>query len=249
MTLLRQPILVIACGALVIVLLAVVGGQLNSPAIAARLAAQAPAAIAAAGGGATVTARFVTGNGWPTRHPLLAGGDGLDEATRARVARAVGALPGAGGVRWTGSSALVQAEEVIFNPLHCQEDVQALLRARTIRFEEGSVRIDAASGSLIDEVASALRPCLGAIIAITGHTDASGPEPGNIALSGERAQAVRAALIARGIPADGLRTRGLGSRVPVEGLDPTDPANRRIDFAVIAIEPLRPTPVDTPGPR
>ena len=45
----------------------------------------------------------------------------------------------------------------------------------------------------MDEVAAALRPCLGSIIAITGHTDASGPEPGNLALSQERAEAVQAA--------------------------------------------------------
>ena len=99
------------------------------------------------------------------------------------------------------------------------------------------------------KVAAALRPCLGSIIAVTGHTDASGPEAGNIALSRERAQAVRQALIAHGIPADGLRTRGLGSRSPVAGLEPDDPANRRIEFSVLATQPIEPTPVDTPGPR
>lgn len=124
-----------------------------------------------------------------------------------------------------------------------------LLRARTIRFEEGSARIDATSSELIDEVANALRPCLGSIIAITGHTDATGPEAGNLSLSRLRANAVRDALISRGIPGDGLRARGVGSRIPVEGLEPTDPANRRIDFSVVATEPVRPTPVDTPGPR
>ena len=98
-------------------------------------------------------------------------------------------------------------------------------------------------------MASALRPCLGSIIAITGHTDASGPEPGNLELSRDRAQAVREALMARGIPADGLRTRGLGSRSPVAGLEPDDAANRRIDFSVLATRPVEPTPVDRPGPR
>jgi OOP family OmpA-OmpF porin len=98
-------------------------------------------------------------------------------------------------------------------------------------------------------VAAALRPCLGSIIMITGHTDSSGPEPGNIALSRERAEAVRDALVARGIPADGLRASGVGSRDPVDGLAPGDPANRRIEFSVIATVPIKPTPVDTPGPR
>ena len=106
-----------------------------------------------------------------------------------------------------------------------------------------------ASQALIGEVAAALSPCLGSIIAITGHTDSTGPEPGNLALSLERAQAVRGALIARGIPSEGLRTRGLGSRSPVPGLDSSDPANRRIEFSVVSIMPIEPTPVDTPGPR
>ena len=109
--------------------------------------------------------------------------------------------------------------------------------------------IDRASQQLLDEVAAALRPCLGSIIAITGHTDSSGTEPGNLALSRERAEAVRQALIARGIPGDGLRARGFGSSEPVEGLAPADPANRRIEFSVIATEPLEIAPVDVPGAR
>ena len=35
----------------------------------------------------------------------------------------------------------------------------------------------------------------------------------------------------------------------LEGLDIDDPANRRIEIAVIAIQPLKPTPVDVPGAR
>ena len=99
---------------------------------------------------------------------------------------------------------------------------------------------------MLDEVAEALRPCLGSIIAITGHTDKSGTEPGNLALSMDRARAVREALVSRGIPRDGLRASGVGSSQPVAGLAPSDPANRRIEFSVIRTEPLRPTPVDTP---
>ncbi len=192
---------------------------------------------------------FRSPNGFYSRHPLLTGGEPLNEATRDRIAKAVAGISGVGGIHWSDGDALVENAAAIADPLHCQEDVQALLRARTIRFEESSARIDQASRSLVGEVATALRPCLGSIIAITGHTDSSGPEPGNLALSRERAQAVHDALVDRGIPADGLRVRGEGSSHPVEGLDPTDPANRRIEFSVIATEAIMPTPVDTPGPR
>lgn len=248
MAILRNLYAAVALGALLVAALALVGSWLTGPRLAEELSARAAAAIAEAGG-APVTARFESGGGWPSRHPLLAGGEALDEGTRDRVAKAVAAVPGVGGIRWADGTALAESAAAAVVPLDCEEDVAALLRARTIRFEEGSARIDAASRELIDEVATALRPCLGSIIAITGHTDESGPEPGNLALSRERAEAVEAELMRRGIPADGLRSRGRGSRSPVEGLEPTDPANRRIEFSVIATQAVRPTPVDTPGPR
>jgi OOP family OmpA-OmpF porin len=249
MTILRSPRFTIALGLFVIVMLALLGGRISGPLIAARLSEQAAQAIAAAGGEDRVTALFESRGGLPSRHPVLSGGEAMNDATRARIARAVGAIPGVGAVSWADGSMLSDGSVQVLDPLHCQEDVQALLRARSIRFEEGSARIDRASAPLVDEVAAALRPCLGSIIEIIGHTDSSGSEPGNLALSRDRAEAVLNALIERGIPADGLRTRGVGSSIPVEGLEPADPANRRIEFSVIATEPITPTPVDTPGPR
>ncbi|MBT2133094.1 OmpA family protein [Croceibacterium sp. LX-88] len=243
----RSPVTVLL-GLVPVAALAFLANALNGRDMAAHLDAQARVAIAKAGG-APVQARFATATGSPSRHPLLSGGEKLDEGTRDRVAKAVSAVPGVGGVTWVDGTALAVTTQSSIKPQHCQDDVEALLNSRTIRFEGGSSRIQAASGELVDEVAAALRPCLGSIIAITGHTDSSGPEPGNLQLSLARARAVRDALIERGIPADGLRTRGLGSRSPVEGLDATDPANRRIEFSVLAIQPVKPTPVDTPGPR
>lgn len=244
----RNPFIALAIGAFAIAALALYGAQQTATAITAEMARAARLAIIQAGAG-KVEAHFVNGFGSPTRHPLLTGGESLTEATRDRAAKAVAAVPGVGGIRWADSKGLASGLAETQRPLHCQEDVQALVRSRSIRFEESSAKIEAASRSLVDEVAAALKPCLGSIIAITGHTDASGPEPGNLALSQERAEAVLAALIARGIPADGLRAQGVGSSQPVEGLEPLDPANRRIDFSVIEMMPIMPTPVDTPGPR
>ena len=248
MGILRNGYLAVLFGAVVVGALAIIAGRLSGPGMTERLAARAATAISEAGG-VPVVARFATANGSASRHPVLSGGEDLDEGTRNRVAKAVAAIPGVGGIRWADGTALAISSDAPLVPLRCQDDVEALLRARTIRFEESSARIDTASGELVDEVAAALRPCLGSIIAITGHTDATGPEPGNLQLSLARAQAVRDALVRRGIPADGLRTRGLGSRSPVAGLEPTDPANRRIEFSVVASKPIQPTPVDTPGPR
>lgn len=243
-----RPIIAISAGALATAAMAVAGANMSAHEIQSRLedrAAQVVADVGAHG----VTARFASPSGRPSRHALLVGGGRLAEDTRAKLARAIAAIPGVGGVRWADGSIRAESAQMEYTPMHCQEDVDALLRARTIRFEESSSTIDRPSQELLDEVAAALRPCLGSIIAITGHTDTSGTKPGNLALSSERAQAVRQALMARGIPADGLRARGVGSSQPVEGLAPTDPANRRIEFSVIATEPLAITPIDVPGAR
>lgn len=191
---------------------------------------------------------FTTPQGWLTRHPELTGGERLAPYFRARAAAAISHSPGVGGVHWLPNPNRMAGANGPSEPaeLHCQDRVEAILHARSIRFADASAAIDPASNAVLDEVASALRPCVGSIIAITGHTDASGSPATHRALSSQRAEAVRTALIRRGIPADGLRARGAGSSKPLEGLDPYDAANRRIEFSVISIRPLDPTPVDTP---
>ncbi|WP_338446428.1 OmpA family protein [Pelagerythrobacter marensis] len=243
-----RPTIAIVAGALVTAALALAGATMSAHDIQADLERRAAEAIDRVGGKG-VRAHFTSPSGWPSRHPVLESDGNLDEGTRAEVARAVAAIPGIGGVRWADGEARAQVAGIEYTPMHCQEDVDALLRARTVRFEQSRSTIDRSSQQLLDEVAAALRPCLGSIIAITGHTDSSGTESGNLALSRERAHAVRQALIQRGIPGDGLRARGVGSAEPVEGLAPTDPANRRIEFSVIATEPLEIAPVDVPGAR
>ncbi|UVI40656.1 OmpA family protein [Qipengyuania spongiae] len=243
-----RSFLAILSGAVLVAGIGYIGSESYANEFAAEKSKLAAAAIADAGGKG-VEARFVNSAGAVVRHPTLAGGEGLDEGTRANVAQAVSELPGVGGVFWSDGSAVAQSDAPTYTPMHCQEEVEGLLRTRTIRFEEGSAALTRGSRILIGEVAEALRPCLGSIIAVTGHTDESGTEATNLLLSRERAIAVREALVARGIPRTGLRAEGVGSADPVEGLGPTDPANRRIEFSVIRTEPVTPTPIDTPGAR
>ncbi|WP_336987043.1 OmpA family protein [Altererythrobacter aquiaggeris] len=243
-----RPITAIAAGAILTVITALLGASASDQDLSASLSAQAGQAIARVGGGG-VTATFASMNGWPSRHPVLSGGENVDDNKRAEIARSVGNIPGVGGVFWADGTMIAERGQSSRAPTRCQGDIEALLQARSIRFEESSARMDPASYELVKEVARALRPCLGAIIAITGHTDTSGDEEANQTLSRQRAQAVRRALIDLQIPGAGLKASGSGSSEPVEGLEPTDPANRRIEFSVITTMPLVPTPVDTPGAR
>ena len=241
----------ILAGAAATAAIAVGSNTAHGPDLIAQIEEQASIARDMAGG-PSIGLDFRTEQGWLTRHPVLSGGEVLDRETRARTAAAIAAVPGVGGVRWQTAAASEGGDAALTGggqrSLHCQEDVEAILKARTIRFAEASAEIDPASQTLLDEVAIALKPCLGSIIAINGHTDSAGDETANLALSRARADAVRWALIGRGIPADGLRATGVGSKEPIEGLDRADPANRRIEFSVIATMPLKPTPIDTPGP-
>ena len=241
-----HPAALILAGAFACAVLAAGSQMAHGPALIASLDRQAQSALAAAGTPG-IAVRFATGPGWLSRHPVLSGGAALDEAARTRAAQAIGGVPGIGGITWAVRPAAAQdSEDHPPTVLHCQQDVEAILKVRSIRFAEASAAIDPASRDVLDEVAGALGPCVGSIIAITGHTDSGGDAAGNLQLSRARAEAVRAALEGRGIPADGLRAQGLGAQQPLAGLTPADPANRRIEFSVIATMPVRPTAVDTP---
>lgn len=239
-----QAIALVGAGAVCVGLIGIGASIAHAPRLVARLDHAARVALDRSGGG-TVRASFTGRNGWLTRHPTLSGGDTLDDASRTRAAEAVSAIPGVGGVSWVPRPRHAAANAPA---LLCQRSIEAILRVRSIRFAEGSAAIDPDSRELLDEVASALRPCTGSVIAISGHTDAGGDEAANLALSQARADAVRQALGQRGIPLTGLHARGMGDRRPLPGLEPGDPANRRIEFAVIAPMVLVPTPIDTPGP-
>jgi OOP family OmpA-OmpF porin len=71
---------------------------------------------------------------------------------------------------------------------------------------------------------------------IVGHTDDSGARETNQALSAARAEAVKAYLAARGIPAADMVTSGAGADRPIApNATPEGRAlNRRIEFRVLA---------------
>lgn len=241
----------VATGAAIVAGIGLIASEQTGGNMVARLEARAESVIEDNGGGGEggIRADFITTNGWLTRHPTLRGGKDLPDDVRIRVARAVAAIPGVGGTHWEDRERPARAPTEPLpepGPFHCQRDVEQLLSVRVIRFGQGSAEIASSSDVLLDEVAAALKPCRGSIVAITGHSDAVGDAAINLQLSRDRASAVRDALMARGIPGASMRATGVGSQEPIEGLEPEDPANRRIEFSVIEVAPLAPTPIDLP---
>ena len=86
---------------------------------------------------------------------------------------------------------------------------------KQIRFEESGTTMLTSAYPVLDRVATLADACRDARIMIVGHTDSSGVETQNQALSLARARAVASWLEGRGIDAARMETTGAGSSVPV----------------------------------
>jgi OOP family OmpA-OmpF porin len=103
-----------------------------------------------------------------------------------------------------------------------------------VYFAFDSSEIDGEGMSKIDEAVAAAQR-MGIIdFAVTGHADRSGPEAYNLALSLRRANAVRDALVAKGILSQNISVAGRGEAEPAvptpDGV--REPANRRVEIVI-----------------
>lgn len=114
----------------------------------------------------------------------------------------------------------------------CTAEADAALSTSRIGFVTGSARLDARARGAVNALASIMAPCIaqaGLAAEIGGHTDNTGSLEGNQALSQARAEAVVAALVARGLPAQALSAQGYGPAQPIASNDTDEgrAANRR----------------------
>ncbi|RMF57285.1 MAG: OmpA family protein [Bacteroidetes bacterium] len=93
----------------------------------------------------------------------------------------------------------------------------------------------------LDELAESLARYPQTNVLIAGHTDSTGPEEYNLALSERRARSAAAYLIGRGIDPSRITTVGHGETMPVATND-TEAGrqqNRRVEIAIYASEEYR----------
>jgi outer membrane protein OmpA-like peptidoglycan-associated protein len=105
----------------------------------------------------------------------------------------------------------------------------------TINFDFDSHTIRPTSYPQLDYVAVALNDerLRGVRFDINGHTDIIGRLGYNIALSQLRADAVMDYLMARGVPPDVMHPQGFGPLALLDKVNPTNPANRRVEIVAI----------------
>ncbi|MEM9971788.1 MAG: OmpA family protein, partial [Pseudomonadota bacterium] len=115
----------------------------------------------------------------------------------------------------------------------CDEETRNILNSTRVNFVTGSARLDARSVRAVNALSGAALHCLetapNLTIEVGGHTDSQGSEEGNQALSLERADAVVAAMIARGVPESALTAQGYGEAQPIADNETPEgrAANRR----------------------
>jgi len=86
----------------------------------------------------------------------------------------------------------------------------------------------------LGQAAAAFKSRGSARVTATGHTDTSGPESYNMALSLRRANSVKAELVRQGVPADAIAVVGKGESQPLvaTGDGVREPQNRRVEIVI-----------------
>jgi chemotaxis protein MotB len=112
------------------------------------------------------------------------------------------------------------------------------LADKELSFPPGAATLPAGDLPSLDKIADLLADHPDLRVRVEGHTDSSGADELNLTLSRKRAEAVKAALVERGVAAERITAEGLGSSRPI-GDNATAVGrseNRRVEVYVIEPE-------------
>ncbi len=119
-------------------------------------------------------------------------------------------------------------------PEACQAAFEATMEGRNIEFQTENSSISPPSTGLLDAIAGAALLCSDYRVEIGAHTDARGADSYNLRLSQERADAVRAYLLDKGVSGDKLTAVGYGETRPIDREQTSEAyaRNRRTEFNI-----------------
>ncbi|WP_254627713.1 OmpA family protein [Myxococcus sp. CA040A] len=119
-------------------------------------------------------------------------------------------------------------------PAKAPTEERLSLADRRVTFPVGTSEIQGEGAKVLDEIAEQLKARPKVAVRIEGHTDNTGPEDLNRTLSQDRAEAVRAYLIRRGVDGSRLEARGYGPTQPIATNDTLEgrSENRRVEFVI-----------------
>jgi len=104
-----------------------------------------------------------------------------------------------------------------------------------ITFAAGKAEIKKTSFKTLDAAVAALLAYPELRLEVQGHTDDQGPDDANLKLSQDRADAVKAYMVEKGVAAERLDAKGYGETMPVGDNKKAGgrAANRRIEFKLL----------------
>ncbi|KQV80469.1 hypothetical protein ASC90_24985 [Rhizobium sp. Root1220] len=128
---------------------------------------------------------------------------------------------------------------------YSKESMQQALQTRDhydvygLRFDSGKSTLRHGGETLLDDIATTLKNFPDWGLRIVGHTDASGSPESNRDLSLQRATAIKAALVDRGIEASRLSEAGVGEDSPIAGNETSGgkALNRRVELVRVTDSP------------
>ena len=146
--------------------------------------------------------------------------------------------PSANGMAWTNNNLGVMASATYkfggSAPAPAPVAVAPQATSFMVFFDWDKSSLTSQAQNVIKQAAQAYRTKGNAQITATGHTDTSGPESYNMALSLRRANVVKSALIAEGVPANVISTVGKGETglLVQTGLNVREAQNRRVEIVL-----------------
>ena len=115
-----------------------------------------------------------------------------------------------------------------------QTDRGMVLTLGDVLFDTGRAQLKPGAFATLDRLATFMRDNPERTLEVEGHTDSTGSDALNLALSQQRAESVRGALVSRGVDGGRIVTKGLGKAVPVAGNDTGEgrQRNRRVEIVI-----------------
>lgn len=116
------------------------------------------------------------------------------------------------------------------------EGIKVVLNESTVNFAFDSSDLTAQAKGNLDKIAKVFINNPNTEIMIYGYTDSKGKDEYNMKLSRNRANAVKAYLVSKGIGTKRINTQGMGEADPV-ATNETEAGrslNRRVEFAIVA---------------